>query len=50
MRQLAKGAAHAAAVYAARVEPLGAPAPPPTARQQSAAADSTTMLGHNDQR
>lgn len=51
LRQLADGAAHAAAVYAARVEPLGAPAPPPpTARQQSAAAGDTTMLGHNDQR
>jgi Zn-dependent M28 family amino/carboxypeptidase len=53
LRQLADGAAHATAVYAARVEPLGAPAPPAppaTARQQSAAAGNTTMLGHNDRR
>jgi Zn-dependent M28 family amino/carboxypeptidase len=50
LRQLADGAAHATAVYAARVEPLGAPAPPATARQQSAAAGSTTRLGHNDRR
>jgi Zn-dependent M28 family amino/carboxypeptidase len=50
LRQLADGAAHAAAVYAARVEPLGAPAPPASARQQSAAAGNTTMLGHSGRR
>jgi Zn-dependent M28 family amino/carboxypeptidase len=50
LRQLAGGAAHATAVYAARQEPLGAPAPPAGARRQGLAAGDGAMLGHHDQR
>jgi Zn-dependent M28 family amino/carboxypeptidase len=50
LRQLADGAAHATAVYAARAEPLAPPPPPPAARQTTAAGGATTMLGHDEQR
>jgi Zn-dependent M28 family amino/carboxypeptidase len=50
LRQLADGAAHATAVYAARAEPLAPPPPPPAARQTGAAGGAATMLGHDEQR
>jgi Zn-dependent M28 family amino/carboxypeptidase len=51
LRQLAAGAAHATAVYAARVQPLAPPPPPPAdATQKSAAGGAATMLGHDEQR
>ena len=49
LRQLSDAAAHATAVYAARLEPLGAP-PAAQAQGEGAAAKAATKLGDNDQR
>ncbi|MEA2143250.1 MAG: hypothetical protein QOI64_1680 [Solirubrobacteraceae bacterium] len=52
LRQLSQGAVHATAVFAARKEPVGAPATT-SARERSArstGARTTTKLGHQDQR
>ena len=51
LRQLSQGAVHAIAVFAAKKEPVGAPATT-SARKRSGArsARSTTKLGHSDQR
>ncbi len=47
LRQLSQGAVHATAVFADRREPLGAA---PEATQRSARSDTSTKLGHQDQR
>jgi len=50
LRTLSDGAAHAAAVYAARAEPLVAPPAAATAKGRSAASKAATKLGHSTQR